>query len=121
MRSSIRRPYAYFTMVLIAVVLLIQFYGAVNAKSPKAGYYTIYGEIVEADPGEDPHMKVNPLFDSGLILDFKENKILGYSRLRGYRDNGTTPDELIHCRDTKNLRKTKLIITRQIPFGSLFR
>ena len=69
MRSSTRRPQTYFALVLFAAVFLIPFYDGANAKSPKAGYYAFDGETVEADPGEDPHMKVDPMVDFVLILD----------------------------------------------------
>ena len=109
MRSCIRRLFSYSVLVLIAAVLLLQLSGAANAGTPKAGHYKVFGESVGADPGEDPHLKVDPQVDSGIIRDFDRGT------------SSTTADGVDTAILGRARVKTKLLITMQILLGLLFR
>ncbi len=121
MRSCIMRLFSYSVLALIAAVLLLPLSGAAYARSPKAGHYTIFGEIVGADPGEDPHLKIDPQVDPGLIRDFDrgassatadgvDTAIMGGHQATGCKAGAG-----------RSRVKTKLLITLQILFGTLFR
>ena len=109
MRSCIRCFFYCSALALIAAVLLLPISGAAYARSPKAEHYTIFSEIVWADPGEDPHLKVDPQIEPGPVRDF----------------DGGTSSTTIDGVDTgimgRSSVKTKLLITLQILFGPLFR
>ena len=121
MRSCIRCLFSYSVLVLIAAVLLFPLSGAANAGSPKAGQYPIFGETVGADPGEDPHLKINPQVYPGLVWDFDggissitvggvDTAIMGGLQATGYKAGAG-----------RFRVNTKWLITLQILFGQLFR
>ena len=120
MRSSIKWIYAYYNLILIAAVFLIPFNNAAEAKPREAVSYTIFGEIIKADPGEDPHMKVDPLTDLERILDLNGGRSLAVVEcvdidiMRQHRTIG-------YIAGIRNfLVKTKSIITIQILPNSLY-
>ncbi len=121
MRSCIRRLFSYPALALIAAVLLISLSSAAYARSPFAGTYTIFGEIVGADPGEDPHLTVDPQVDTGLSRDLTGGS--STSTVDGV-DCTNEGEHRKRCNTAGMGRyrvKTKLLITLQIIFGPLFR
>jgi hypothetical protein len=122
MRSCIRRLFSYSVLVLIAAVLLLPFSGAAYARSPKIGIITIFGDIVGADPGEDPHLKVDPQVDPGgtpldllggwssSVEDDVDSAITGGHQATGHKAGAG-----------RSRVKTKLLITLQNLFGRIFR
>ena len=121
MRSCIKRLFSYSVLALIAAVLLVPLSGTAYARSPNVGIYTIFDETVGADPGEDPHLKVDPHVDPGLTRDFYggassstangvDNAIMGGHQATGYTAGAG-----------RSRVKTKLLITLQSLFGQLFR
>ncbi len=121
MRSCIRRLFSYSVLALIAAVLLVSLSSAVSARSPNIGKYSIYDEIVGADPGEDPHLRVDPQVDPGLTRDLYggtssstadgvDSAIMGGHQATGYKAGAG-----------RSRVKTKLLITLQSLLGHLFR
>jgi hypothetical protein len=121
MRCCIRRLFSYPVLVFGAVILLLSLSSAAHARSPIIGKYTIFDEIVEADPGEDPHLRVDPQVDPGLsrdliggtsssLSDDEDGAITGGHQPAGYRTGAG-----------RTRVKTKLLITLQSLFGRLFR
>jgi hypothetical protein len=119
MRSCIRRLFSYSVLALIAAFLLVPFSDAAYARSPNAGKYTIFGETVGADPGEDPHLKVDPEVDPDITRDIDggsrssttggvDRAITGGRRETGYEAGAG-----------RSRVKTKLLITLKILFGRL--
>ena len=119
MRSCIRRLFSYSVLVVAVAAILLSFSVATHARSPKAGKISIFGETVTADPGEDPHLKVDPQVDP-VIRDLdgyavsppasKDGAITG-----GHQETG------IMTGAGQTRVKTKLLITLQILFGHLYR
>lgn len=121
MRICIRRLFSYSVLALIVASILLPLSSAAYARSPIIGRYTIYDEIVGADPGEDPHLKVDPMVDTGILRDLLggtassttdgvDKVITGGHQATGYKAG------------TRRYRvKTKLLNTLQILFGPLFR
>lgn len=121
MRICIRRLFSYPVLAIGAAIILLSLSSAVHARSPLVGRYTIYDEIVEADPGEDPHLRVDPQVDPGLsrdlfggtsssVLDDEDSAITRGHHPTGYRAG---------ARRTRV--KTKLLITLKSLFGRYFR
>ena len=121
MRICIRRLFSYSVLALIVAILLITLSSATYARSPFIGRYTIFDETVGADPGEDPHLKVDPMVDVGITRDILGGRssstsdgvnsaITGGHKATGYKA-GTGRSRV----------KTKLLNTLQILFGPLFR
>ena len=119
MRSCIRRLFSYSVLVMAVAAILVSLSGAAHARSPKAGTISIFGETVSADPGEDPHLRVDPQvdplsrdLDGGTVSvpDGKDGTIIG-----GRQENGM----MTGAGQTRV--KTKLLITLQILFGHLYR
>jgi hypothetical protein len=121
MRICIRRLFSYSVLALIVAIMLLPLSSATYARSPLIGRYTIFDEIVGADPGEDPHLKVLPEVDSGITRDMTggttssttdgvDKLIIGGHQATGYKV-GTRRSRV----------KTKLLNTLQILFGPLFR
>jgi len=121
MRSSIRRLFSFSVLALIAATLLFPLSGAVHARSPIAGKYTIFGETVGADPGEDPHLTVDPFVEPGLSRDLIGGS---YSSTTGGVDSAITGGHRETGRKAgagRSRVKTKLLITLQMLFGPIFR
>lgn len=121
MRNCIRRLFSYSVLALIVAVLLFPLSGTAYARSPNVGIYSIFDETVGADPGEDPHLKVDPHVDQGLTRDLYggassstadgvDTAIMG-----GHRETGCNPGA------GRSRVKTKLLITLKILLGQLFR
>jgi hypothetical protein len=121
MRSCIRRLFSFSVLALFAATLLSSLSGAVQARSPIAGQYTIFGETVGADPGEDPHLTVDPMVDLEISRDLQggsssstadgvDSAIKGGHRETGYKAGAG-----------RSRVKTKLLITLQMLFGPIFR
>lgn len=121
MRICIKRLFSYPVLAIGAAIILLSLSSAVHARSPLVGRYTIYDEIVEADPGEDPHLRVDPQVDPGLsrdlfggtsssVLDDEDSAITGGHQPTGYRAG---------ARRTRV--KTKLLITLKSLFGRYLR
>jgi len=121
MRSCIRRLFSYSVLALFAVLLLLPLSGAAYARSPIAGQYTIFDETVGADPGEDPHLTVDPQVDTGLSRDLLEGSYSSTAKgvdspiTGGHRESGCK------ARAGRSRVKTKLLITLQMLFGPIFR
>jgi len=121
MRSCIRRLFSFSVLALFVATVLSSFSGAAHARSPIAGQYTIFDETVWADPGEDPHLTVDPQVDPGITWDLiggsysstadgVESAITG-----GHRETGNKAGA------GRSRVKTKLLITLQMLFGPIFR
>ena len=119
MRSCIRRLFSYSVLALFAAAILVPLSGTAYARSPKAGIISIFGETVTADPGEDPHLRVDPQQDPGTreldggtvsLLDSGDGTMTG-----GHREAE------VRTGVGRTRVKTKLLITLQIMFGHLFR
>jgi len=121
MRICIRRLFSYSVLALIVAILLLPLSSATYARSPNIGRYTIFDETVGADPGEDPHLKVDPMVDTGIFRD-----ILGgtsSSTSDGVSRAITGGHQATGCKvgTGRSRVKTKLLNTLQILFGLLFR
>ncbi len=121
MRCCIRRLFSYSVLALIVAILLLPLSNAAYARSPNIGRYTIFDDIVGADPGEDPHLKVDPVVDDGIArdllgrtssstIDGGESAIMGGHQATG-RKVGAGRTRV----------KTKLLVTLKILFGQIFR
>ncbi len=121
MRICISRLFSYSVLALIVAIFLLSLSSAAYARSPRTGIYSIFDDIVEADPGEDPHLKVDPVVEYGIPLylpegtslsmtDRVDKEITGGHKATGYKA-GTGRSRV----------KTKLLNTLQILFGPLFR
>jgi hypothetical protein len=121
MRCCIKRLFSYPVLALCAAILLLSLSSAAYARSPFVGKHTIFDEIVEADPGEDPHLMVDPQVDPGLSRDLyggtsssTSNGVDGVIR-GGYQETGSKAG-------TGRTRvKTKLLNTLQSLFGRYLR
>ena len=109
MRSCIRRIFSFSVLAIIAAVLLLPLSGATHDRSPKAGHYTIFSEIVGADPGEDPHLKVGPQVDPGFVRDFHGGT------------SSTTADGVNAAIMGRSRVKAKLLFALQILIGPLLK
>jgi len=121
MRSCIRRLFSYSVLALIVAILLLPLSGVAYARSPNMGIYSIYGETVGGDPGEDPHLMVDPMVDAGSTRD-----LLGGTSSRttdGVNSAIIGGHQATGCKagTGRSRVKTKLLITLQILFGPLFR
>ena len=121
MRICSRRLFSYPVLVIGAAIILLSLSSAVHARSPLVGKYTIFDEIVEADPGEDPHLRVDPQVDPGLSRDLvggtssspsgdEDSAITRRHQPAGYRTGAGWTRV-----------KTNLLITLQSLFGRYFR
>ncbi len=121
MRICIRRLFSYSVLALIVAVLFLSLSSAAYARSPNIGKFSIFDEIVGADPGEDPHLSVDPQVDPGLARDLYggtssstrdgvDSAIMGGRQATGYKAGAG-----------RSRVKTKLLITLQSLFGHLFR
>lgn len=121
MRSCIRRLFSYPVLAIGVAILLLSLSSTVHARSPLLGKYTIYDEIVEADPGEDPHLRVDPQVDPGLSRDLFGGTTSSVSDdedsaiTRGHQPAGYRAGAL------RTRVKTKLLITLHSLFGRYFR
>ena len=59
MRDLIRRLAPIPVMAVAAMIFLTLGVQTSYARSPRVGYVDQLGEIVNADPGEDPHMRID--------------------------------------------------------------
>ena len=121
MRCCIRRLFFYPVLALCAAILLLSLSSPVHARSPYIGKYTIFDDIVGADPGEDPHLRVDPQVDPGLSRDLyggtsssSSSDVDGLIRGR-YQKTG------FKAGTGRTRVKTKLLITLQSLFGRYFR
>ena len=121
MRCCIRRLFSYPVLALCAAIVLLSLSSAVQARSPLIGKYTIYDDIVGADPGEDPHLRFDPQVDPGLTRDLYGGTSSSTSGdvdvviRRGYQATG------FKAGTGRTRVKTKLLITLQSLFGRYFR
>jgi hypothetical protein len=117
MRSCIRRLFSYSVLALIVAAILLPLSGAANARSPKPGLYSIFGETVAADPGEDPHLKVDPEFTRDFDTGSSSSTYLSgdCEKTGGRRETG-------YLAGAGRSRVTnKLLLTLQIFFGPLLK
>lgn len=63
MRNNSRRLFSKIVLAIIAAVILLQFYGMMNVRSPIAESYICFDKIVETDSENYSHLKVDPQVD----------------------------------------------------------
>jgi hypothetical protein len=119
MRSCIRRLFSYSVLVVAVAAILLSLSGATHARSPKAGKISIFGETVTADPGEDPHLKVDPQVDP-VIRDLDGCAVSPPGGNDGAITGGHQETGIMTGAGQTRV-KTKLLITLQILFGHLYR
>lgn len=60
MRIRIERTFFVSAFVLLCTAALSLVPGTCLARSPRPGAVSILGDMVMAEPGEDPHLKIDP-------------------------------------------------------------
>jgi len=116
MRQSIRRLALLSVVALLAITIVNLNAGALYARSPRAGFISPIGETVAADPGEDPHMKIDdpgtdplPVQDDGCTGQPSGRSIVPLSGgTSGARD--LPVDSRV---------KTKLLLLFRLAFGAI--
>ena len=74
MGNNSRRLFSKMVLAIIAAVILLQFYGMMNVRSPIAEFYICFDKIVETDSENYSHLKVDPQVD----LESIQTLIEGY-------------------------------------------
>lgn len=121
MRIRIRRLSFLFSLALLAVACLDPLSGTALARSPKPIELDIYGRFINADPGEDPHMKTDPvnlpeeLLGMDGVPPSKSNGRVEPAIMGGRRETG------IAAGAGRSRMKYKLLVTLQIMFGPFCR
>jgi hypothetical protein len=121
MRILIKRLSFLSSLALLAVACLNLLSGTALARSPRPMKLDIYGEFVSADPGEDPHMKTEPVNLS--------EELQGMDGVPPSKSNGRAEPAIMGGRRGtgraagagRSRVKYKLYVTLQILFGPFYR
>lgn len=103
MKIHLQKDAPFFTLTLAAVVFLCSLASVAGATEMDLARYFSIEQMLSADPGEDPHLKVEPSFVVYCLSVYENQPVLGVSG-----DGDPVPPEPVEEKDRTVSRRSRV-------------